>query len=104
MPVTSASSTRTSALRRNMLRSAGRDLARREQAGGDLVEQRLEQVVVGAVDQRDLGPAAGQDLRRPDAAEAAADDHHAMSWRLVHGAILTRVGPKIHSSEGTLQR
>ena len=42
------------------------DLALREDAGGHLVEQRLEEVVVGAVDDRDAhrGPAAGPWRRR----------------------------------------
>ena len=42
-----------------------------------LVEQRLEQVMVGAVDERDLDLGARQRTHRRQAAEAAADDHHA---------------------------
>ena len=54
-----------------------RDLARREGARGDLVEQRLEQVEVAPVDERDRhGSVAGEVLRGVQAAEPAADDHH----------------------------
>ena len=50
------------------------DRRRREARARDLVEQRLEQVVVGAVDQRDLDLGLRQRAHRLDAAEAAADD------------------------------
>ena len=53
------------------------DVGRGELRGGHLVEQRLELVVVVAVDQRDLDPGVGQHLGAPDAREAAPDDHHA---------------------------
>ena len=47
-----------------------------QDAGGDLVEQRLEQVVVGPVDHRDVhvGPVEG--TRDVQAAEPTADDDH----------------------------
>ena len=48
-----------------------------------LIEQRLEQVMVGAVDQGDLDLGLRQRPHRLDAAEAAADDEHARSRR--HG-------------------
>jgi hypothetical protein len=57
------------------------DVARRERGGGDLVEQRLEQVVVVAVQQRDLGRGPGQRPRRLQPAEAGAEDHHAQRLR-----------------------
>ena len=51
------------------------DVGRRELARRDLVEQRLELVVVVAVQQRDLDVVLlRQPLRGPDAGEAAADD------------------------------
>ena len=52
------------------------DLARRQAAGGHLVEQRLEEVEVAAVDQRDRDRRALERARRVEPAEAAADDHH----------------------------
>ena len=51
-----------------------------ESAGGrDLVEQRLEHVVVAAVDDRDLDVVPPQHARRRQPAEAAAQDHDARS-------------------------
>ena len=53
-----------------------RDLARREGARGHLVEQRLEQVEVAPVDERDRhGSVAGEVLRGVQAGEPAPDDH-----------------------------
>ena len=52
-----------------------RDLADGEDAGGDLVQQRLEQVVRGPGDEGDLDVVvAGELLRREEAAEARPDD------------------------------
>ena len=51
-----------------------RDLARRQRAGRDLVAERLEQVEVAPVDQRDLHVCAPQPARGLESAEAAADD------------------------------
>ena len=50
-----------------------------ENPRGQLVEQGLEGVVVGAVDERDLDGHAPQELGREQPAEATADDHHAMT-------------------------
>ena len=50
------------------------DLALGEDAGRHLVEQRLEQVVVRPVDERDLDGRAAERLGGVQAAEAAADD------------------------------
>ena len=53
-----------------------RDLARREGARGHLVEQRLEQVEVAPVDERDRdGSVPGEVLRGVQAGEPAPDDH-----------------------------
>jgi hypothetical protein len=49
---------------------------RRQPGGGHLVQQRLEQVVVGAVDQRHLDIGTRQRTHRFQATEAAADDDH----------------------------
>ena len=54
--------------------------------GRDLVEQRLEQVVVAPVDEGDVDPVVlAQLLRRVQAAEAAADDQDAVSGRRRRG-------------------
>ncbi len=53
----------------------------REHPGGDLVEQRLEEVVVGAIHHHHLDRRAAQRLGGEQAAEPAADDHDA-----VHGS------------------
>src|SRR5258706_8920524 len=57
-----------------------RDLARRQRARRDLVEQRLEQVVVVAVNERDVEPiVATETLRGVQPGEAAADDDDSVS-------------------------
>jgi hypothetical protein len=55
------------------------DGGRRQARGGDLVEERREQVVVGAVYDRELDRRAAQRPRRPQPAEAASYDHDARS-------------------------
>ena len=50
----------------------------RQAGGGDLVEQRLEQVVIGAIDHRHAHRRARQRPRGEQAAEAAADDDDMM--------------------------
>ena len=81
------------------------DLTRREGAGGDLVEQRLEGVVVAPVDERQVDPVVlAEPPGRVQAAEAATDDRDAVasarslvrgSGSRLHGPIVgqrTRVG------------
>ena len=63
------------------------DRARLEQVGCDLVEQRLKGVVVVPVDEHDVDVGALQLPRRPDAAEAAAEDEHPRA-RLRHASRL----------------
>ena len=53
------------------------DGGRLEQPRGELVEQRLEGVVVVLVDDDDVGVFLAQLLSDPDAGEAAAEDQHA---------------------------
>jgi hypothetical protein len=60
------------------------DVARVERRRRDLIEQRLEQVVVTAVDQRDVDRRAREGTRRGQAAEAAANDHDVRSS--LHGS------------------
>ena len=52
-----------------------RDVAGVQRRGGDLVEQRLEEVVVAAVDERDAHGRARSARAAAEPAEAAADDH-----------------------------
>ncbi len=54
------------------------DLAGGQGARGDLVRERLEQVEVPAIDERDLDVGALQVLGRLQAAEAPADDDDSM--------------------------
>ena len=60
-----------------------RHIARRQRRGRDLIEQRLEQMVVVAIEERDLRVRAGERARRMQTAESAADDHDA---REAHGS------------------
>ena len=75
---------------------AGRrgDLALGEDAGRHLVEQRLEQVVGGLGDQRDVDVGSAQRLGPEQPAEAGADDHDAVALgRLLlhlHASIVLR--------------
>jgi hypothetical protein len=52
------------------------DVTGRQRRGGDLVQQRLKQVMVPAVDQRHRDGRARQPARGRQAAEAAANDDH----------------------------
>src|SRR5580698_7403854 len=54
------------------------NLAGRETGGGYLIEQRLEGVMIFAVDHGDAYGRAGQRLGRAEAAEAGAHDHDAL--------------------------
>ena len=51
-----------------------RDIGRRKSGGRDLVEQRLEKMIVRAVDHRHPDRLVAEMLRRFQAAEAGADD------------------------------
>ena len=65
---------------------------RRAQARGrHLVQQRLEQVVVGAVDQRDLDLRFRERAHRLDAAESAAHDHD-LRFACHHAASIAAAG------------
>ena len=57
-------------------RNGGATRPGREDPGGDLVEQRLEEVVVGAVDERDVDVGPTQELCGEEPAEAPTDDEH----------------------------
>ena len=60
------------------------DVGRSEAGSGDLVEQRLEEMVVAAVDQRQPNVGVCQPSRRSDPTEAATDDHHVRSSATRH--------------------
>ena len=61
------------------LAKRGRDGPLREDARGELVQQRLERMVIGAVEQLDLHIHAPQEPGRKEAPEAAAHDHDAVA-------------------------
>jgi hypothetical protein len=71
-------------LPRNNRSQRRRDIRRRKTAGGDLVEQRLEQMKVAAIDQRNLHVGTPQRPCCIQSAEAAADDYNAMLRRFGH--------------------
>ncbi len=53
-----------------------RDEASGQDPGSDLIQQRLEQVVIGPVHDRDVDIGAGQGTRHPHPAEPATNDDH----------------------------
>ena len=55
-----------------------RDLAGGQRTGRHLVGERLEEVEVAPVDERDLDRSPAQPGHHPEAAEASADDHDSM--------------------------
>jgi hypothetical protein len=61
-----------------------------------LVEQRLEEVMIATVDQRDIDGLATEVAARGKAAEAAADNHHAVPFSTRHGAHPTADRPVSH--------
>jgi hypothetical protein len=50
----------------------------RERCGADLIQQRLEEVMIALIDDRDPDVGAGQTLRRRQTAESGADNDHMM--------------------------
>ena len=54
-----------------------RDVRRRERRGRDLIEQRLEEVMILAIEERDAHADLAERLRGLQSAEAAADDDDA---------------------------
>jgi hypothetical protein len=52
------------------------DITRRQRSGRDLVEERLEQVVVVAIEQRDAHRVTAEHLGGHQASEATAENHH----------------------------
>ena len=83
IPHASASSTRTLSLAAQHPADRRGDVARRQAGRGHLIQQRLEDVVVVAVDQRHAHRRAPERLGGNQPAEAAADDHD------MRGAALT---------------
>ena len=66
------------------------DLGRRERPDGDLIEERLEQVVVVLVEEQHVDRCRLQRARRAQSAESGADDHDARACRS-HGARYPRI-------------
>ncbi|MEY9629507.1 hypothetical protein ABIA27_004542 [Sinorhizobium fredii] len=64
------------------------DLGGRKNGGRDLVEQRLKEVVIAPIDERDADRRALEVMDKLQPAEAAAHDHHVMF--LLHGCCLVR--------------
>ena len=102
MSVTSPSSTRAFFWPAEDLAGRRGDLALGEDAGRDLVEQRLEQVVGGLGDHGDVDVAAPQRLGAEEPAEAGADDddpvggaHGRVNVGRVHGMPHTRHVPEV---------
>jgi hypothetical protein len=90
---TSPSSTRTFDERLKIERSGVAILARRQRAGRDLVDERLEEVEVPPVDQRHLEVVVlAQLVDRLQPAEAAADHDHARA-----GVRLGRLRPAVEA-------
>ena len=79
------------------------DVRRRQPGGRHLVEHRLEQVVVAAVDQGDAHRRRAQRAHGSQPGETAADDHH-MGKRLPHARSLDRAHwPPVHAAPTTMK-
>ena len=67
-------------------------VCRRGQAGGgDLVEQRLEQMVIGAVHHCDSRAAVVETFAEFESAKSRSDNHDARAWLRVNGHDLSRL-------------
>ena len=64
------------------------DRGRLEQAGRELVEERLERVVVVPVDEDDVGIGFLELLCRTDPGESSSEDEHAWTSVTRHGDLL----------------
>ena len=64
------------------------DVRRRQAGGGDLVEKRLEQVMVAAIEQGDAHRRRRQRACGPQAGETAADDDHVGKRSFAHACIV----------------
>ncbi len=60
------------------------DLRGGQRGGPDLVEQRLEEMMIALIDDGDAHARALESLRDGESAEAAADDHHVVRGDLAH--------------------
>jgi hypothetical protein len=54
------------------------DVTWRKRAGGNLIEQRLKEMEIAAVDQRNVRVGVFEGLRRSEATEPASDDENTM--------------------------
>jgi hypothetical protein len=78
MPVATASNVVTSA---QEMADRPRNLRSRQRSRGDLVKQRLEQMMIALIDDRDTNRRTGQTMGDLETAEAGADDDDAMGAR-----------------------
>jgi hypothetical protein len=76
-----------------------RDIRRRQARGGDLIEQRLEQVVVVPVDDRDVRGCARERLRGEQAAEPCPDDDDASARHSIEPLPIGRSGTRFSSCQ-----
>jgi hypothetical protein len=78
-----------------------RDEATWQDPGGDLIQQRLEQVVIGPVHDRDGDISAGQGTCHPDSAEPATDDDYLVPSLAHDDSISGRGFPGEHPGRST---
>ena len=75
------------------------DLRRRQRGGRDLIEKRLKQVMIAAVDHRDADRRPGETMNGLEPAESGADHDHVMK---AHVIVRPDIGrhPEAPSSRG----
>jgi hypothetical protein len=81
------------------------DVARRQRRRSDLIQQRLEQMVIVAVEERDTDRGIGERPRRVETAEAAAEDDdvdpivHASRFSVLSSCSRSVLGSGVHGSK-----
>ena len=68
-----------------------RNIAGREGCCGNLIEQRLKEVVIATINKSDLNVLAAQSSCSVEPTESTADNHNPCSANFVHGEMITRV-------------
>ena len=76
----------------------GGDCTGRQDAGGHLVEQRLEQVVIALVDERDVEVGRCEQAGGGQAAEAAADHDDAVAQWCAHDGSFRRAMARLQGT------
>jgi hypothetical protein len=77
------------------------DLARGQSSGRDLVQERLEEVIVAAIDQHDVDGRATKGHGNPEAAKAGADYSYYRPVNLSHGPFLSNGAPPSAGDTGS---